>query len=408
MRTIRTNTRQTGRMCSQGSACERCKSDQRFLRRRRRTPVASDGSLIRAVDLFSGCGGMSVGLDEATRQARCRLEIALAVDSDVAANRIYKANFREARVRVANVDDIFNGAIGASVTRSEREVAKELGDIDVLVGGPPCQGHSDLNNHTRRHDPKNALYLRMARATEVLVPKVVVIENVTSVQWDKGGVLKATSDALTACGYQVAGRVLDLRRVGVPLRRRFVLIASRFSMIDPAQILTHLTDVMPGHRDRTVRWAIHDLLDTKSGTIYDTASRMSEENARRIGLLFEKRVYDLPNEHRPECHRDGDHSYVSMYGRLRWGEPAQTITTGFGSMGQGRYVHPQRRRTITPHEAARLQTFPDWFNFGGKTPRGVLAKVIGNAVPPLLMREIGNLIIPALLCGAAAKECSRA
>jgi DNA (cytosine-5)-methyltransferase 1 len=65
-------------------------------------------------------------------------------------------------------------------------------------------------------------------------------------------------------------------------------------------------------------------------------------------------------------------------------------------MGQGRYVHPQRRRTITPHEAARLQTFPDWFDFGEKTPRGVLAKAIGNAVPPLLMVQLGRRIVGAL------------
>jgi DNA (cytosine-5)-methyltransferase 1 len=82
---------------------------------------------------------------------------------------------------------------------------------------------------------------------------------------------------------------------------------------------------------------------------------------------------------------------------LRWNQPAQTITTGFGCMGQGRYVHPQKRRTITPHEAARLQTFPDWFNFAAETRRGVLAKAIGNAVPPLLMIELAKIILPSLL-----------
>ena len=130
--------------------------------------------------------------------------------------------------------------------------------------------------------------------------------------------------------------------------------------------------------------------------MYDTASATSEKNAERIDFLFDNGLYDLPNRHRPACHRNGGHSYVSMYGRLRWTRPAQTITTGFGSMGQGRYVHPQRRRTLTPHEAARLQTFPDWFQFGDETPRGVLATVIGNAVPPLLTVELGRIVIPAL------------
>src|SRR5262249_50867880 len=131
-------------------------------------------------------------------------------------------------------------------------------------------------------------------------------------------------------------------------------------------------------------------------SVFDTPSKKTKTNAARMAFLFEKGLYNLPNDRRPACHQDGDHSYISVYGRLRWDRPAQTITTGFGSMGQGRYVHPQRRRTITPHEAARLQTFPDWFDFGGNTPRGVLAKAIGNAVPPLLMVELGRRVIDVL------------
>jgi DNA (cytosine-5)-methyltransferase 1 len=342
---------------------------------------------------------MSIGLAEAASRAGYRFEVALAADSEPAAIRIYQSNLPKAEARVARIEEIFEGAVGAPLTNSENEIAGAVGPVDLLLGGPPCQGHSDLNNHTRRRDPKNALYLRMARAAEVLAPKVVVIENVTPVQWDESGVLKATFEALIASGYQAAGRVLDLRRVGVPQRRRrFVLIASRLATVDPKNVLDHLADATPGHQDRTVRWAIEDLINCNLATVYDTASQTSKENAKRIRFLFEKRLYDLPNENRPKCHRDRVHSYVSMYGRLHWNEPAQTITTGFGSMGQGRYVHPQRRRTITPHEAARLQTFPDWFDFGEKTPRGVIAQAIGNAVPPLLMLELGNLVLPALSC----------
>jgi DNA (cytosine-5)-methyltransferase 1 len=150
------------------------------------------------------------------------------------------------------------------------------------------------------------------------------------------------------------------------------------------------------HAARTVRWAIHDLLSIESDSVFDTPSRKSKANASRMAFLFEKGQYNLPDDQRPDCHKAGEHSYVSVYGRLRWDRPAQTITTGFGSMGQGRYVHPQRRRTITPHEAARLQTFPDWFVFGENAPRGVLAKAIGNAVPPLLMVELGGLIMCAV------------
>ena len=85
-----------------------------------------------------------------------------------------------------------------------------------------------------------------------------------------------------------------------------------------------------------------------------------------------------------------------MYGRLWWDQPAQTITTGFGSMGQGRYVHPTRRRTITPHEAARLQTIPDYVQLGVDEQRSAWADMIGNAVPPFLTRALGRTLLPHL------------
>jgi DNA (cytosine-5)-methyltransferase 1 len=93
-----------------------------------------------------------------------------------------------------------------------------------------------------------------------------------------------------------------------------------------------------------------------------------------------------------------------MYGRLRWDAPAQTITSGYGSMGQGRYVHPGRRRTLTPHEAARLQTIPDWFTFDSAGTRTELARMIGNAVPPLLGAAIGRLMLPRLLVSTETAE----
>jgi len=382
--------------CSAKRQCKRCRADRAFLGREHRLPSAQQRAAITVVDLFAGCGGMTVGFEEAARRAGHGLTIPLAVDCDPAAVAIYKANFPTSGARVADVHDLFAGAVGSRLTASENRLAEEIGDVDVLCGGPPCQGHSDLNNHTRRKDPKNGLYLRMARAAEVLLPNLVVIENVTAVQWDEGGVVSQTSDALIGCGYEVAGKVLDLRRIGVPQRRkRFVLVASRLLSIDPSKILARLATSMPNHPDRNLRWAIGDLSLDREG-IFDTPSRISDDNAARIDVLFDRKLYDLPNKHRPECHQDGDHSYVSMYGRLRWTRPGQTITTGFGSMGQGRYVHPQRKRTLTPHEAARLQTFPDWFDFGEKTRRGVLATVIGNAVPPLLTVELGRMVIPKL------------
>ena len=231
---------------------------------------------MRAIDLFSGCGGMSVGLEEAARRLGCRLDVPLAVDFDAAALAIYRLNFPDANARVADVATLFDGLLGGRLTASERRLTKDVGIVDFLVGGPPCQGHSDLNNHTRRQDPKNALYLRMARAAEVLRPAVVVIENVASVQWDRSGVVSTTSRALECAGYRVAGQVLDLRKVGVPQRRkRFVLLATRLQEVELERLLGELADGMPNHPDRTVRWAIGDLDSMRDDGTYDIASLAS-------------------------------------------------------------------------------------------------------------------------------------
>jgi DNA (cytosine-5)-methyltransferase 1 len=341
---------------------------------------------------------MTLGLLEAAREAGSRLHVKLAVDSDSDVMAIYRRNFPVADTEVADVCSLFNGDLGAPLTATERSVAAKIGAVDVLLGGPPCQGHSDLNNHTRRRDPKNALFSRMARAAEVLRPLVVVAENVAAVQWDQGRVVASVCNALMSGGYDVGSDVLDLRRLGVPqTRKRFVVIAARIPQLGPEALLAELSRLMDSHPDRSVRWAIGDLMAAKRTGVYDTPSASSAANTARVKLLFENGLFDLPNRHRPKCHRGGNHSYVSMYGRLRWTKPAHTITTGFGSMGQGRYVHPQQRRTLTPHEAARLQTFPDWFDFGTHTRRGVLATAIGNAVPPFLTRELGRRILPVIL-----------
>lgn len=147
---------------------------------------------------------------------------------------------------------------------------------------------------------------------------------------------------------------------------------------------------------RNVRWAIDDLVDVSATEGIDSPTVATTENQRRMKWLIDNDRYNLPNKMRPQCHHD-DHTYLSMYGRLDWDAPAQTITTGYGSMGQGRYVHPSRPRTITPHEAARLQTIPDFFEFGQNTPRKTWAHVIGNAVPPLLGVHIGQPLLTAMV-----------
>lgn len=377
--------------------CERCTTDRAFLTTAQRPKDRSVRSrALRAVDLFAGCGGLTCGLEEATRRAGRRLEVALAIELDPSIAAIYQASFPSAHLLTGDVASVFDGDLGAPLTMTENLARFAAGDVDVLVAGPPCQGHSDLNNHTRREDPKNALYGRVARAAEVLRPRLVVIENVPPVQWDRGGVVDTTRTHLEKLGYSVHAEVVDLRYAGVPqTRKRYLLIASKLDSYVPLVELGELQTTWGDHGARTVEWAIADLVGREGGSVFDTSAKSSEDNKRRIDFLFDNALWDLPDSERPDCHRLKEHSYKSVYGRLWWDKPAPTVTTGFGSMGQGRYVHPLERRTITPHEAARLQTFPDWFTWP-TTKRTVLSTMIGNAVPPLLMVTLGHRMLDAL------------
>jgi DNA (cytosine-5)-methyltransferase 1 len=310
------------------------------------------------------------------------------------ASGVYEHNFPDTLVYQGDLGELFEATHGQGLSKRDRALAAESGDCSLLVAGPPCQGHSDLNNKTRRNDPKNRLYLTVARAAEVFQPDVIVIENVPPVQWDTGNVVDETQNFLEKLGYVTDGAVINAADLGVPQRRkRFILIASLVDEVDPASIFDDL--LRPNSSPRTVGWAIGDLEGLDAKVPFDIPSKFSEENRERIDILFDQELFDLPNEHRPRCHREKDHSYKSVYGRLSWDKPAQTITTGFTSMGQGRYVHPSQRRTLTPHEAARIQTFPDYFQWP-ECRRTDHSRLIGNAVPPLLMKRILQPIVPLL------------
>jgi DNA (cytosine-5)-methyltransferase 1 len=249
-------------------------------------------------------------------------------------------------------------------------------------------------------DPKNNLYLRIIRAVEVIGPKAVVIENVPNVRHDSGGVVARASRRLDQLGYHVVEIIVAAVRIGVPqLRTRHVLVAVR----NASSISIEAFRPYEMKEARTLRWAIDDLVAEGSADLFTSSSHLSAENAKRARYLLQSKKYDLPNRLRPPCHRDKpSHSYKSMYGRLSWDQPAQTITTGFGSPGQGRYLHPGRPRTITPHEAARLQFFPDWFDFSKATSRTTLSECIGNAVPPKIVFCVGQAVLS--IAGRSTEE----
>ena len=355
-----------------------------------KSPVApatpSDGKKIRIGDAFCGGGIFSLGVDEALRAIGASAEHTFGLDFDVGAISAFQANYPESLALEADITQVVTGRFGGKLMAEERKFMKSVGDgVDILVAGPPCQGHSDLNNHTRREDPKNNLYFSIVRMAELLSPAFVLIENVPGVVHDRSSVVDRTAKGLAKLGYHVTSQLVDLKAIGVPQKRkRFVLVASKKGAVDlSAALRSHDSEL------RSVGWAIEDLREAYSqGDTYNSSAKHSKENCRRIDYLFDHEIYELPNQERPPCHRDKQHSYVSVYGRMRWEDPAPTITGGFGSTGQGRFVHPLFRRTLTPHEACRLQFVPDFYRFPTSIGRRSMQQIIGNAAPPKLSQTI--------------------
>lgn len=365
------------------SSCNdpQCALEQALLRVAKRHGLDEGLHPIRGVDLFCGCGGLSLGTNQGCVALGLRFRSVLAIDKDPSSLEVYKRNFAPQRAYECDIRNIIDGSQGTLPTRSERELLSGLGRVDILLAGPPCQGNSDLNNHTRRNDWRNRLYERVGRFAEIARPEHILIENVPTIIHGRDRALDETSNLLLKLGYEVDAGVVDLSELGVPqTRRRHVVIASLTKAVS-------VMDVVAKHRVpqiRDVQWAIRDLEQEEGSTAFTKPFQHTKDNLKRINYLFRHGLYDLPDKLRPHCHRNGHHSYKSMYGRLRYDEPAQTITSGFGSPGQGRFIHPSQPRTLTPHEAARLQFFPDSFGFSSVRTRTALANMIGNAVPPKL------------------------
>lgn len=350
-------------------------------RSRRPTRLSTACQTMSIADMFCGCGGLTLGACEAARRSGYGVTIPFAIDLSENALEVYRQNFPESHIWNEDVTKLL-GDPCEPVLDVERKLAKQIGPLSLLIAGPPCQGHSDLNNKSRRQDPRNLLYLKVVRAAELFRPSVVLIENVPTIVHDKANVLSRAKNLLTQLGYFVDDDIVSTLRVGVPQnRRRHILVATTSKAFCVSEFIEQLLPTEATLGDFLV--GLEDEPDGRSHAFYRPA-RPTEENVDRIRYLFENDIYDLPNSKRPSCHRDKVHAYISMYGRMHWDKPAQTLTSGFGSMGQGRYVHPTRRRLITPHEGARIQGFPDFFSFNSIGSVTALREMIANAVPPQL------------------------
>ena len=337
---------------------------------------------------------MSLGVSEAVRRAGRRVEHVLACDLSDSQLAVYRSNFGDEAVRKEDLSGL-SSLLGSSMTPVELKLFRPIVErnVDFLLAGPPCQGHSNLNNHTRRSDPKNELYFKVARAAELIAPRHILIENVPGVIRDHGAAVERTELSLRELGYRVHHEVLDLTRIGVAqTRKRHVMVATKVEVDESALKFANLLApyFVP---KRSLAWAISDLTDVEEPGLMGQVPVMAPQTLERVNYLFDNDLYDLPDEQRPDCHREKAHTYQSVYGRMKWDNPSPTLTSGFMTVGRGRFLHPSERRTLTPREAARVQFFPDYFSFVALDNKKAIADAIGNAVPPKMSMVFASALL---------------
>jgi len=390
------------------------------------------GAPLRVLDLFAGAGGLSHGLE------RAGLQIVGGVDFDADSVETYRHNHKNTRALQADL-----------LARSTHEVLAELGiapgDIDLLAGGPPCQGFS--RNRARRHlkgefvdDPRNDLFWTFFKYVEVLEPTWVLMENVPDLLVKKNGYfLKAITDRFESLGYQMTVQVLNAAEYGVPqLRRRAFFLARKgpnqrapvlpFPKTTPGQRaldrtrtsrtrndITSVVDLQLFDSELEVGPSVWDAISDLSGSYPEefggsTAYATEAANQYQQKLRGRKRMvanhFPWPltplqlsravllkpgqgQDHLPPSLQVAG-GYGSAYRRLDPDAVALTLTTWLFHPGSGMFTHPFEHRVLTIREAARIQSFSDGFEFLGRYHSQ--ARQVGNAVAPLVAEAIGRVI----------------
>jgi DNA (cytosine-5)-methyltransferase 1 len=376
---------------------------QSYLSGRRAVSLNPQERELRSLDLFSGAGGLALGFRQAADECGFTTRSVIAVDEDLGALEVYRQNHETSLILSDSVSMLVNFQLNGSGDEATffgpptvaPKIAHLRGSLDIVLAGPPCQGHSNLNNHSRRDDDRNDLYLTVPAMAVALEIPMVIIENVPGVVHDHRSVVSTTISLLRSSGYHVTFGVHDAAAMGWPqTRKRFFLIASRD--VVPLEVGL-VAAALATDSTLPVTWALNSARVNDRDAFMDELPAISEENQRRVNFLFENELHELPNSERPECHREGT-TYKSVYGRMRADQPAPTLTAGFLSPGRGRFTHPTEPRALKPREAARVQGFPNNYSFASATgapPRTHLAKWIGNAVPmPLGFAAALSLLLP--------------
>lgn len=339
-------------------------------------------------DLFSGVGGLSQGFISQGFD----VEFAIEYDKDIALS--YQKNHPSTKMYSQDI----------SIVDFE-ELKKNHREIDVIVGGPPCQGFSQKGKRLSVNDDRNYMFQRFIDAVTIFKPQYFVLENVPNILTTASGFFKnEIIEGFEKIGYKVYSDVLNASDYGVPQNRRRAFFVGTLGK-------NKLAFPKPKDRKVTIKEAIYDLPFIGSGEGQQEASykqlatssfqkklrngskvlhnhvatNHSKVALERLSLIPKGKGREvLPPEHRTKS------IYSGTWSRLKEDDIAATITTRFDTPSSGLFTHPVLNRCLTVREAARIQSFPDSFVFYGTKTNQM--KQVGNAVPPLLAAEIANII----------------
>jgi len=318
-----------------------------------------------AVDLFCGCGGLTVGLKKAG------FRVLGAVDIDPLSTLTYKANHRNVQLWNTDIREL-------EAQKLLETLGLKVGELDLLAGCPPCQGFSTMrtmNGAIKVDDYRNDLILEYERFAEALRPRALMLENVPGLAEDKRFMIFC--ETMAKLGYIGKYKVLNTADYGVPQRRRRLIYLAGLGIGIP---------FADKNRKRvTVKQTIGDL--PKAGKSGDPLHDMLECRTQKVMEIIRcipkdgGSRKDLPEELKLDCHKRCN-GFNDVYGRMSWKDVAPTITSGCFNPSKGRFLHPEEDRAITMREASLLQGFPLKYKFPFVGSKISIALLIGNALPP--------------------------
>ncbi len=340
-------------------------------------------SLVTAVDLFCGAGGLTHGLK------KVGVNVIAGYDIDEACKWPYEKNNKGASFQKVDISTLSGKIL--------KQLFKQHGGISLLAGCAPCQPFSTYSlSKTSAVDERWSMLNHFARLVREVRPKLVTMENVP--QLKKHGVFNHFKTNLERLGYSVSVSVVDCTEYGIPQSRiRLVLLASLLGDIELRQRKPSID------RKRTVRHAIAHLPSLRAGSIskkdpLHRSSSLTPLNRERILASKPGGTWrDWNADIVADCHKDNTgKTFPGVYGRMEWDKPAPTITTQFFGFGNGRFGHPQQNRALSLREGAILQTFPARYSFAEDRQTmhmKSIGRLIGNAVPVKLGKVIGESIL---------------